>query len=141
MIIILLYISLYHYNFFLSVSSKKEYTPLVKHVLLYTTLVPLLGSPCLNYPIILNNDIPCVDCIKARHHTSTYIWATSHIYLTLSHMSLYLFIGYPPTIHTLLYVSHLVISDVVDVLDFTRGCFKMWGFVCEMIPYFNMKPW
>ena len=53
-----------------------------------TTLVPLSGTPCLNYPIILSYYIPCVSCTKARHQTFTYIWATSHIYLTLSHMSL-----------------------------------------------------
>ena len=51
-------------------------------------LVPLSGSPCLNYPIILNYYIPYVGCTKALHHTSTSIWASSIIYLTLSHMSL-----------------------------------------------------
>ena len=34
--------------------SKNEYTPLVKYILLYTTFSPLLGSPSLNYPIILS---------------------------------------------------------------------------------------
>ena len=52
---------------------------------LYTTFVPLLGSSCLNYPIILNYAklYTLVDCTKALLQTSTYIWATSHIYLTL----------------------------------------------------------
>ena len=62
-------------------------TPFVKYVLLYTTLVPLPNSPCLNCPIILSYYIPSVGFTKARHQTSTYIWATSHIYLTLSHLS------------------------------------------------------
>ena len=66
----------------LHIFSKKEYTSLVKYVSLYTTLVPLSGSPCLNYPIILNYYKPCVGCTKAHHHqTSTYISATSHIHM------------------------------------------------------------
>ena len=50
---------------------------------------PLIGQclPKLSYhPQLLY--IPCVDCTKSHHQTSTYIWATSHIYLTLLHMSL-----------------------------------------------------
>ena len=68
---------------FISSPSPKK-TPLVKYVLLYTTLVSLSGSPCLNYHIILSYYIPCVDCRKACHQTFTYIWAQSHIYLTIS---------------------------------------------------------
>ena len=56
-------------------------TPFVKYVLLYTTLVPLPNSPCLNCPIILSYYIPSVGFTKARHQTSTYISATSHIHM------------------------------------------------------------
>ena len=41
---------------------KKEYTPLVKYDILYTTLVPLSGSPCLNYIIILTTQLLYIPC-------------------------------------------------------------------------------
>ena len=106
----------------------------LKYVLQYTNLVPLSGSPCLNYPIIHSYYIYLVLIVQNLATRRLLTFGRHLIFILHFCLCLYIYflVIHPLSIHFSMYLILLMVMLWI-VLDFTRGCLKMWGFVCEMM--------